>query len=155
MLTLATTVAVLIAANPCSLATSAEAATVTGTAPTTVLNYGPEKDPETKASVTWCVMSGAPIGLLIYVDTYASPAAALATVTPAHITSLMDSDVKVEPEAGLGDRAFWAHNDTSARMVVIRGATVMSILIGGVDLTKAGQKRAATKALAATALKRL
>ncbi|MGE0361152.1 MAG: hypothetical protein AB7H93_09910 [Vicinamibacterales bacterium] len=155
MLTLATTVAVLLAATPCSLVTPAEAATVTGTAPTTVLNYGPEKDPETKASVTWCVMSGAPIGLLVYVDTYASPAAALATVTPAHITSLMDSDVKVEPEAGLGDRAFWAHNDTSARMVVIRGATVMSILIGGVDLTKAGQKRAATKALAAAALKRL
>lgn len=155
MLTLAAAAAVLLAVNPCSLVTPAEAAAITGPPPTTVLNYGPEQDPDTKASVTWCVMSGAPIGLLIYVDTYASPAAALATVTPQHITSLMDSDVKVEPEAGLGDRAFWAHNDTSARMVVIRGATVMSILIGGVDLTKAGQKRAAAKTLAATALKRL
>ena len=67
----------------------------------------------------------------------------------------MDSDVTVEPEPGLGDRAFWAHSDTSARMVVIRGAVVMSMVIGGVDLTKAGQKRAAARALAIKALARL
>jgi hypothetical protein len=155
MLTLATTAAVLLATNPCSLVTPAEAMTITGKRPTSILNYGPETDPETKASVTWCVMGGAPLGLLLYVDTYASPAAALASVTPQRIHSLMDSDVKVEPEAGLGDRAFWAHNDTSARMVVIRGAAVMSILIGGVDLTKAGEKRAAARTMAAAALKRL
>jgi hypothetical protein len=155
MVTLALAVSALLATNPCTLVTPAEVQTITGKVPTTVLNYGPEKDPDTKASVTWCVMSGAPVGILLYVDAYASPAAALAAVTPQRIQSLMDSDVKVEPEAGLGDRAFWAHNDTSARMVVIRGATVMSILIGGVDLTKAGEKRGAAKTLALTALKRL
>lgn len=155
MLTLALTVSTLLATNPCTLVTPAEAMTITGKRPTSILNYGPEKDPDTKASVTWCVMGGAPVGLLLYVDAYASPEAALAAVTPQRIQSLMDSDVKVEPEPGLGDRAFWAHNDTSARVVVIRGATVMSILIGGVDLTKAGEMRGPARTLALTALKRL
>ena len=67
----------------------------------------------------------------------------------------MDDDVTVVPEPGLGDRAFWASSDTSARMVVIRGDVVMSMLIGGVDLTKAGQKRAAARALAIKALAKL
>ena len=81
MLTSALTLAALLAAGPCTLITKTEAATVTGTAPTTVLPYGPEADPETKASVTWCVMSGAPIGIILYVDTYKTPADALKLVT--------------------------------------------------------------------------
>ena len=40
-------------------------------------------------------------------------------------------------------------------MVVIRGGVVMSMVIGGVDLSKAGQKRAAARALAIKALARL
>ena len=154
MLTSAFALAALLAAGPCTLITKTEAATVTGRAPTTVLPYGPEADPETKASVTWCVMSGAPVGIIVYVDTYATAADALKTVTRERILSLMDSAVTVEPEPGLGDRAFWAHSDTSARMVVIRGGVVMSMVIGGVDLSKAGQKRAA-RALAIKALARL
>jgi hypothetical protein len=147
--------ATVLAADPCTLVTKADAATVTGTAPTTVLSYGPEADPETKAKVTWCVMSGAPVGLLVYIDDFATPAAAVKVMTPARIVELMANPaVKVEPEAGLGDRAFWAHADDVARIVVIRGATVLSIVIGG-DLTKAGEKRAAARAVALTALKRL
>ena len=155
MLTSALALAALLAAGPCTLITKTEAATVTGKAPTTVLPYGPERDPDTKASVTWCVMSGAPVGIIVYVDTYATAANALKMVTRERILSLMDSDVTVEPEPGLGDRAFWAHSDTSARMVVIRGAVVMSMVIGGVDLTRAGQKRAAARALANKGLARL
>lgn len=155
MLTIAVTAAALLAANPCTLVTKPEAATVTGKAPTTVLPYGPEADPETKASVTWCVMSGAPVGIIVYIETFATPAAAVATMTPKRILELMDPDVKVEPEPGLGDSAFWAHSDTSARMVVIRGATAVSFVIGGVDLTKAGAKRAAARAIAVKALTRL
>ena len=155
MLTLALAAAALLATSPCALITKAEAATVTGKAPTRDLPYGPETDPETKASVTWCMMTGAPVGIIVYIETFATPAAAVATMTPARILELMDPDVKVEPEAGLGDRAFWAHSDTSARMVVIRGATAVSFVIGGVDLTKAGEKRAAARALAVKALSRL
>lgn len=155
MLTLALTTAALLAADPCALITPAEAAQITGARPTSVLPYGPEADPETRASVRWCVMSGTPVGLIVYAETFATPAAALKTMTREHILSLMDSDVTVEAEAGLGDRAFWAHSDTAARMVVIRGATAVSILIGGVDLTKAGQKRAAARTAAARALTRM
>jgi hypothetical protein len=139
MLTFALTAAALLAGNPCTLVTKAEAATVTGKVPTRDLPYGPEADPETKASV----------------ETFSTPAAALATMTPKRLLELMDPEAKVEPESGLGDRAFWAHSDTSARMVVIRGATAVSFVIGGVDLTKAGGKRAATRALAVKALSRL
>lgn len=155
MLTSALALTAVLAAGPCTLITKTEAATVTGKAPTTVLPYGPERDPETKASVTWCVMSGAPVGIILYVDTYATAADALKMVTAERIKSLMDDDVTVVPEPGLGDRAFWASSDTSARMVVIRGDVVMSMLIGGVDLTKAGQKRAAARALAIKALAKL
>ncbi len=155
MLTLALTAATMLAADPCTLITKPEAATVTGKAPTTVLSYGPENDPETRSKVTWCVMSGAPVGIIVYVDEYSTPAAATKVMTPARIIELMDPSIKVEPEAGLGDRAFWAWSDESARMVVIRGGTVLSIVIGGVELTKAGTKRAAARAIAVKALTRM
>lgn len=154
MMTLALATAALLVTNPCTLVTRAEILTITGKPPTTVLPYGPENDPETKASVQWCVIAS-PVGLILYVDTFATPAAAVATMTRARILELMDSDVTVEPEPGLGDKAFWAHSDSSARMVVIRGNVAVSLVIGGIDLTKAGEKRAAARAMAIAALKRL
>lgn len=155
MLSIAIAAAALMAAAPCTLVTKAEAATVTGTAPTTVLSHGPETDPETKARVTWCVMSGAPVGLIVYIDDFGTAAAAQKVMTPARIVELMDPSIKVEPEAGLGDKAFWAYSDESARIVVIRGGQVLSIVIGGVELTNAGQKRAAARAVALKALARM
>jgi hypothetical protein len=156
MLTLAlATAAALLAADPCTLITKAEAATVTGKAPTTVLSYGPETDPESKAKVTWCVMSGAPIGIVIYIDDFGTPAGTAKALTPERLGELMAATVKVEPEAGLGDKAVWAYSDDAARMVVTRGATVLSIVIGGVELTKPAEKRAAARALAVKALARM
>lgn len=155
MLTFAVATAALMAADPCTLITKPEAATVTGKAPTTVLSYGPERDPETKASVRWCVMSGAPVGIIVYLEELGTLEAATKFMTPARIVEVMDPSITVEPEAGLGDRAFWAWSDESARMVVIRGGTVLSIVIGGVELTKAGTKRAAARAVAVKALSRM
>lgn len=154
MLTLALTAAALLATNPCTLVTKAEAVTVTGKAPSTILPYGPETEPETKSSVQWCVYGGGGVGLIVYLDTFASPAAAVGTMTRERIIAVMDDETKVEPEPGLGDKAFWAVNESGGRIVVIRGATVLSLVFGGVEKDPAA-KRAAVRALAVAALKRM
>ena len=147
----------VLSADPCTLVTRAEAAAILDTPITTAFPSDPEVHPLSNASVVTCMMGGGQVMMLVSVDTYASPEAALKTMTKEFVKELAgDFEARVDTEPpGLGDRAFWLSSVGSARYYVVRGRTTLSITIAGAKLKDVDSKRDAIRALMVKALSRV
>jgi hypothetical protein len=64
-------------------------------------------------------------------------------------------DAKVEAESGIGDQAWWGYSTKGAQYVVIKGATVLSVHLGGEAIKDPASHKAAVRAAAVSALRKL
>ena len=88
---------------------------------------------------------------------YASPAAAREATTRELVEERYgegEDDFTITEEPGLGDKAYWAHNPRAAEFIVVKGANVLGLILGGMPkepTTYRAQLRGAT-AMATTKL---
>ena len=152
--TLATSLALLTAGaeppGPCDLLSAAAASELLGQPVTTPTPSGPEPDEDTGGTRTVCVYQAGTRMLILVRVAYASAPAARDATTQELVGERFgegEDDFTVKEESGLGDRAFWALSPRAAEYVVVKGPTVLGLLLGGMPKepsTYQAQLRAAT-----------
>ena len=122
------------AAGPCDLLDRAAAAQILGAPVTTMEPSGPEPDEDTGASRTTCMyMAGKGMLMVIRLD-FPSAAAArdviAANLEPDKLAE--DKATAKEESGGPGDKSYVVYNPNAAEYVVLKGATVLTLAVGGV-----------------------
>lgn len=120
--------------NPCTLVTVAEATALLGVPVTAGKPTPEEKDDDTSGMVSYCMLQSAgQKAVMVVIVRFASAATALKEVNKGMIESSVsnpddDNDpTKVDPENGIGDRAFFASNKVAASLLVIRGEYALAV----------------------------
>lgn len=137
MVSLTTLVAALLSfvappAGPCDLLAKATVTALLGQPAPSGRPQGPEKDEDTGGMMSYCTYQIGQSALIISEVTFANPAAARKATTQELVKSRLDDDAAVvKEEAGVGDRAFWATTDRGAQYVVLKGAKVVAVALGG------------------------
>ena len=126
-------VALAVLAGPCDLLDRAAAAQLLGAPVTTMEPSGPEPDEDTGATRTTC-MYQAGKGMLVVIRLEFPDAAAAREVTSAELApeKLAEEKATVKPESGIGDKAYLMYNPRAVEYVVVKGATVLTLALGGV-----------------------
>ena len=126
-------VALAVLAGPCDLLDRAAAAQLLGAPVTTMEPSGPEPDEDTGATRTTCVYQAGQ-GMLVLIRLEFPDAAAAREVTSAELEpeKLAEEKATVKPESGVGDKAYLMYNPRAVEYVVVKGATVLTLALGGV-----------------------
>lgn len=134
------------AASFCATVDQALVATIAGGPARPGMTMGPEKDDDTGGISTTCsFVAAGKVVLAIRVE-FTSAAEAKKKVTPAFIKdSVAGENTKVTEEKGIGDLAFWAVSDDGASFVMLAGARVFSIGMGGSQKDAVAKKVAMIK----------
>jgi len=143
--------------GPCDLLTREAASGLLGQQAATPAPSGPEPDEDTGGTRTTCVYQAGTRMLILVRIAYASPAAAREATTRELVEERYgegEDDFTITEEPGLGDKAYWAHNPRAAEFIVVKGANVLGLILGGMPkepTTYRAQLRGAT-AMATTKL---
>ena len=136
--------------GPCDLLTRAVASELLGQQVSTPTPSGPEPDEDTGGTRTVCVyQAGARMLILLRVVFASAPAAREATTRElvGERFSVGEDDFTINEEPGLGDKAYWVYSPKAVELIVVKGATVLALTLGGVPKepsTYHAQLRAAT-----------
>ena len=136
--------------GPCDLLSRAAANELLGEQVTTPTPSGPELDEDTGGTRTTCVYQGGTRMLIVVRVVFGSPAAAREATTRELVAERYGEgadDFTMTEEPGLGDAAFWAFSPRAADFIVVKGATVLGLILGGMPKepsTYHAQLRAAT-----------
>ena len=121
-----------LAPGPCDLLDRATVSSILGKPVTEVTAAGPERDAEVGGTLTFCTYRAGSAALIVSQITFASAAAARKATTKDLVDERLEDEVAEFKEVtGVGDRAFWAYTETGAEFVVLKGATVLGVSIGG------------------------
>jgi hypothetical protein len=139
------------AKNACSLVTKAEASSVLGKPISAATAAPPAPDEDSKGILSYCTYRAEGAAVVVSLVTFPSASAAERAVTKEFIRERLEGDTAtIETETGLGDRAFWAYTESGAEYVVVRGSSVVGVIVGGRGLKPAaGYKSELRKAVAA------
>ncbi len=149
--------------GPCDLLTRAAASGLLGQQVTTPTPSGPEPDEDTGGSRTVCVYQAGTRMLILIRVVFASAPAALEATTRRLVGERSGDDegedenaddFTVTEQPGLGDRAFWAYRPGAAELIVVKGATVLGLALGGMP-KEPSMYQAQLKAAAVTAMAKL
>jgi hypothetical protein len=139
--------------GPCDLLTREAAGQLLGQQVTTMTPSGPEPDEDTGGTRTVCLYQAGTRMLVLIRVAFANPAAARQATTKELVTERLEEDgYTITEEPTLGDMAFWAHSPRGAQYIVVKGAAVLGLALGGMPRepsTYRAQLRAVT--VAATA----
>jgi hypothetical protein len=141
--------------GPCDLLDRATVVALLGQTSSGGTPAGPERDDETGGTLRYCTYRAGTAAIILSQVTFSSAAEAGKATTQELVTSRMDGEgSKIVEEPGLGDRAFWAYTSEGAQIVVLKGAVVLGVAIGG-QLPKppASYRQALRTATAAALLK--
>ena len=84
------------------------------------------------------------------------PAAAKSAINQEFLLAqLEEEDAKVEAESGMGDQAWWGYSTKGAQYVVLKGAIVLSVHLGGQAIKDPASHKAALRAATISAVGRL
>lgn len=156
-LSLALVVSEVESLGPCDLLNREAASELLGQQVATPAPSGPEPDEDTGGTRTTCVYQAGTRMLILVRVAYASAAAAREATTQELVEERYgegEDDFRVTEEPGLGDKAYWAYNPRAAEFIVIKGPTVLALILGGMPKepsTYRAQLRGAT-AMATTKL---
>lgn len=120
--------------GPCDLLTRAAASELLGQQVTTPTPSGPEPDEDTGGIRTVCVYQAGTRMLILIRLVFASAPAALEATTRELVGERFsdgEDDFTIAEVPGLGDRAFWAYRPRAAEFIVVKGATVLGLSLGG------------------------
>jgi hypothetical protein len=136
--------------GPCDLLTRDAAGGLLGQQVTTPTPSGPEPDEDSGGTRTVCVYQAGTRMLIVTRVAFASAPAARDATTRELVGerySEGEDDFVIKEEPGLGDKAFWAYSQKAAEFIVVKGATVLALALGGMPKepsTYQAQLRAAT-----------
>lgn len=122
--------------SACSVMTKAEAQAYLGSAVSRVIPEEPEPDEESGALLTTCTFMGAGRVLMISLAEFKSADAAQKKMTAEYLKAMGPHEedeppANVEPESGLGDRAYYGHSARSAMIIMLKGVHAYSAILGG------------------------
>lgn len=144
------------APGPCDLLSKADASTLIGSPVTAVDHVGPQPDEDTGGTLEYCVYRTATAGVIVSEISFPTAAAAKSAINQEFLLGQMESeDAKVEPESGMGDQAWWGVSTKGVEYVVIKGAIVLSVHLGGEAIKDPASHKAAVRAAAVSALMKL
>ena len=137
------------AAAPCDLLSRADAAKVLGAPVTSADPSGPELDDESGAMRTTCVYQAAGGRMLVVLRLTYKDAKTARDSTAIEVVRerIAEQKEKLEVDSGIGERVFWITSDFMAQYVVVKGATVTGVILGGTPKPPA-ESRAALRAAA-------
>ena len=143
--------------GPCDLLDRAAVSALLGAPAPAGHPSGPEPDEDTGGTLSYCTYPAGAVAVVVTRTTYASAAEAAKATTKELVASHMDDEEKtstVAEKSGLGDKAYWAYNDRGAEYVVLKGADVVAVALGGrVPKPPASYEGALRTAAAAAAAK--
>lgn len=144
-------VSLALLAGPCDLLDRAAATQLIGAPVTKVEPSAPEPDEDTGATRSACTYyAGQSLLIVIRLD-FPSATAARGATSAQSITEELGGDGTVTAESGIGDQDYLVHTSRGAQYIVVKGATVLSILVGGAGKDPASYDAALrTNAAAAT-----
>lgn len=120
--------------GPCDLLTREAAEGLLGQKVTAPQPSGPELDEDSGGMRSVCVYQAGTRMLFVIRVAFASPAAARAATTRELVTEHYgegEKDFTITEAPGLGDQAFWAYTDRGAEFIVVKGASVLGVTLGG------------------------
>lgn len=136
--------------GPCDLLTREAASELLGQQVATPTPSGPEPDEDSGGTRTTCVYQAGTRMLILVRVAFPNAAGAREATTRELVGERYgegEDDFTLAEEPGLGDRAFWAFNPRAAEFIVVKGATVLALIVGGMPKepsTYRSQLRAAT-----------
>ena len=141
------------AAGPCDLLDRATAGQLLGQAVAAGTPSGPEPDEDSGGTRRNCVYQTGKSMLVLTHVTFANAAAAREATTRELVGErLGEEDATVKEESGIGDKAYWAYSDIAAQYIVVKGAVVLGLALGGTGQApssyQASLRAAAAKAAA-------
>ena len=119
-------------AGPCDFLTQAEATRLLGVPVTKAEPSGPEPDEDTGATRSTCTYyAGQAMAIVMRLDFPSAAAAQQAMADGLEPEKLAEEKATVKPESGVGDKAYLMYTPRSAQYVVVKGATVLTVIVGG------------------------
>ena len=111
------------------------------------MQSGPEKDADAGGIATTCIFLQGQKGLVAMRVEFASAQDAQKRVSIEYLKNQQQGEeAKYVEEKGAGDRVFWGVSDKGAFYVILKGATLYFLGLGGVDgKVAAAQKPAIVK----------
>lgn len=131
MILLALPLVASLVAGPCDLVDKAKITALLGQPAPAGVPAGPEKDEDTGAMMTHCTYQLGNQMVIVSNAAFESAAAARKATTQELVKERMDVEAKVTQESGIGDAGFWAVSERGAMYVVLKGARVVAVALGG------------------------
>src|SRR5262245_15117860 len=114
-----------------------------GTAPAP-MQTGPEKNADAGGISTTCIFVQGQRGVVMMRVEFASAQEAQKTVSLEYLKNQeQGEDAKYVEEKGAGDRVFWGVSEEGAFYVILKGATLYFVGLGGVDSKVAAARKPA------------
>ena len=132
--------------NWCASVDKAQVGALLGGPTPAPIETGPAKDADAGGITTMCLFMQGKKGVMTMRIEFPSPQEAAKKVTLEYLKNQQGDETKYVEEKGVGDRAFWAVSDEGASYVVLKGAKLYSVALGGLDgKLAAAQKPAIAK----------
>lgn len=142
--------------DPAALVIKAELTSVLGQPVTKVVPVPEQTDDDTGGRLVYCTFHGGQSAVIVSVVSFSSAKEAQAKMSKQQAMERLEGDnAQVIEEKGLGDRAYWATTDQGAEYIVIKGARVLGIGLGGKLTQTPASYREALRALAVGAVAKL
>ncbi len=119
-------------AGPCDLLDRAAAGTLAGAPVSPGISEPPEPDDETNGILSYCMYRAPKGAVIVSLVAFANAGDAKKATTKELVAGRLEGDQKeLKEETGVGDKAFWAYTEQGAQYVVLKGANVIAVSIGG------------------------
>ena len=129
---IALSLASVASSGPCDLIDRAAATQLLGAPVASMEPSGPEPDEDTGATRTTCTyMAGQAMLIVIRLDFPNAAAAHDVTAAELEPEKLAEEKATVKEESGVGDKAYLVYNPRAAEYVVVKGASVLTVALGG------------------------
>ena len=122
----------VISTGPCDYLDKATVTGLLGGAPVATMPMGPTPDEDTDGTATYCTIRGPRSAVIVSQVAFKDADAARKATTKELVAGRLEDEVQeLTEEKGLGDTAFWAYTAQGAQFVVLKGANVLAVSLGG------------------------
>ena len=119
-------------AGPCDLLDRAAAGTLAGAPVSPGMPEPPEPDDETNGILSYCMYRAPKASVIVSLVAFPNAGDAKKATTKELVAGRLEGEQKeLKEETGLGEKSFWAYTEEGAQYVVLKGANVIAVSMGG------------------------